>query len=38
MTKSRENNDMTNYIGVVYANIEIELSGPIKLGVVSYKN
>lgn len=36
--KTRKNNDVTNCIGLVYVKIEIELLGPIWLGVVFEKN
>lgn len=29
---------MTDYIGVVYGKTEIQLLGPIKLGVLCYQN
>ena len=38
MTKTRQENDMTDRIGLVYAKFEIELSGPIWTGVVSEEN
>ena len=38
VTKTRQDNDMTSYIGVVYAKNETELLGPIELGVVCYQN
>ena len=36
MKKIKQDNDMTNYIGVFYAETETELSGPIELGAVCY--
>ena len=38
MMKIRENNDMTDCIGVVYAKTQTQLSGPIKPGAVCYEN
>ena len=38
VTKTRQDNDMTSYIGVVYAKNETELLRPIELGVVCYQN
>ena len=38
MTKTRQDNDVTNYIGVVYVETKIEQLRPIKSGVVCYKN
>lgn len=38
MIKTRQDNDMTNQIGLVDVKTEIELSGPIELGVVFYEN
>ena len=37
-TKTKQDNNMTNRIGLVYVEIETELSGPIWLGVVFDKN
>ena len=38
MTKTRWDNDMIDYIGVVYTEIKVEISRPIKPGVVCYEN
>ena len=38
MTKTRQDNDVTNCISLVYAEIETKLWGPIESGVVSYEN
>lgn len=38
MIKTRQDNDMTNQIGLAYVEIKIELSGPIELDVVFYEN
>ena len=38
VTKTRQDNDMTSYIGVVYAKNETELLGPIESGAVCYQN
>ena len=38
VTKTRQDNDMTSYISVVYAKNETELLGPIELGAVCYQN
>lgn len=38
MIKTRQDNDVTNQIGMVYVETKIELLGLIELGVVSYKN
>ena len=32
--KTRQGNDVIDHLGLVYAEIEIELSGPISLGVI----
>ena len=36
--KTNEDNDVTNYIGLVYVKTEIKLLGPIKLGVIHDEN
>ena len=38
MIKTKQDNDVTNQIGLVYAEIETKLSRPIELGTVSCKN
>ena len=38
MTKTRQENDMIDRIGLVYAKFEIELSEPIWTGVVREEN
>ena len=38
MTKTTQDNDMADYIGVVYTKNETKLSGPIRLGAVYCKN
>ena len=36
--KTRQDNDMIDCIGVVYAKTKTELLGPIKPGIVCYEN
>lgn len=36
--KTRHDKNVTDYIGVIYAKTEIELSGPIELSAVCYEN
>lgn len=36
--KTRQDNDVIDFISVVYVEIEIELLAPIKPGVVCYQN
>ena len=36
--ETKQDNDMIDCIGVVYAKTETELSGPIKSGAVCYQN
>ena len=36
--KTRQDNDVTDHIGLLYAKIESELSGPISPGVVYDEN
>ena len=36
--KTKQDNDLIDCIGVIYAETKIELSGPIKLSVVCYQN
>ena len=38
MIKTNQDNDVTNRIGLVYAETEIELSEPIEQGVVCYED
>ena len=38
MIKTKQDNYITDHTGFVYAKIETELSGPIKLGAVCYEN
>ena len=38
VAKTRQNNNMINRIALVYAKIEIELSGPIRSTAVSDEN
>ena len=38
VTKTIQDNNVTNHIGLVYAETEIELSGPISLGWVCDDN
>ena len=38
VTKTRQDNDMINYIGVVYVETKTELSRPIKSGAMCYQN
>ena len=38
VTKTRQDNDMTDCIGTIYVENETELSWPIKLGVVYDEN
>ena len=38
MTKSRQDNYVTNRIGAVYTKIETKLSGPIRQDVTYHKN
>ena len=38
MTKTREDNDVTDCIGTIYAKNDIELSWPIGFSTNSYKN
>ena len=38
MTKTIPDNDVINYIGMVYVETTIELSGPIESGAMCYKN
>ena len=38
IAKARQNNDIINCIGVVCAEIETKISGPIKLSAVCYEN
>lgn len=35
--KTKQDNDMIDWIDVLYVETEIELSGPIELGVVCYQ-
>ena len=37
MMKTRQNNDVTDCIDVVYAETETELSGPIESGTICYE-
>lgn len=38
MMKTRQNNDVTDCIGVVYAETKTKLLGPIKPGAICYDN
>lgn len=38
MTKTRQDNNVINSIGVIYIETEIELLGPIKTSVISNEN
>ena len=38
MTTTKQDNDLIGCIGVVYAEIEIELSRPIKSSAIYYRN
>ena len=38
MTKTIPDNDVINYIGMVYVETTIELSGPIESSAMCYKN
>ena len=38
MIKTRQDNDVTDKIGLVYDEIKTELSGPIESGAVAYEN
>lgn len=38
MAKTKQDNNMIECLGVVYAETETKLSGPIKRGVVCYQN
>lgn len=38
MTKTKQDNYVIDCIGLVYAKIEIELSGPFRLGVICDEN
>ena len=38
MMKTRQDNNMIDYIGLVYIEIEIKLLGPIEPGAVCYEN
>lgn len=38
MTKTRQDNDVIDWNGAIYAEIETKLSWPIELGVVCYDN
>ena len=38
MMKTKQDNDLIDCIGVIYAETKIELLGPIKLSVVCYQN